>query len=69
LLLTTKGSQEKNSNRAGSCRHELVGEEVIEGSYLILTSSAWLVQVLSHKTHDYKLKNGTIHKGLGGPTD
>ena len=65
LLFITKGIQDKNSNRAGIWRQELM-QRPWRGAAYWLASPA-LLSLLSYTTQDYQPSDGITHNGLGPP--
>ena len=65
LLFITKGSQDRNSHRAGTWRQELMQRPWRDVTYWI--ASPGLLSLLSYRTQDYQLRVGTTHNGLGPP--
>jgi hypothetical protein len=63
LLFITKGSQNRNSHRAGSWRQKLM-QRPRKGAACWLASSG-LLKLLSYRTQDYQPRDGTTHNGLG----
>ena len=61
LLFITKGSQDRNSSRAGTWRQELM-QRPWRGAAYWLTSSG-LFSLLSYRTQDHQPRDGPTHKG------
>ena len=61
LLFMTKGSQYRNSNRAGTNLEAGADAEAMEGA------AYWLAQPASYRTQDHQPRDGTTHSGLGSP--
>jgi hypothetical protein len=62
LLFITKGSQDRNSHRAGTWRQELMQRPWRDVPYWL--ASPGLLSLLSYRTQDYQPRDGTTHKGL-----
>lgn len=63
LLFISKGSQDRSSNRAGTWKQELMQRPQRGAAYLL--ASHGLLRLLSHRTRDHQLRDGTTHNGLG----
>jgi hypothetical protein len=66
LLLITKGSQDRNSQRAGTWRQKLMQRPWRGSAYWLAFPG--LLSLLSCRTQDYPPKDGTTRKGLGPPS-
>jgi len=66
LLFITKGSQDRNSHRAGTWRQELIQRPWKVAAYWL--ASPGLLSLLSYRTQDYQPRDGTTHNMLGPPT-
>lgn len=66
LLFTTEESQDRDSNRAGSGRQELM-QRPWRGVACWLASPGLLIPP-SYRTQDRQPRDGTTHHGLGPPT-
>lgn len=66
LLLIIEGSQDKNSNRAGTRRQELVQRPQRSTTYWLVLHG--LLRVLFYRTQDHQPRSGTTHNKLGPPT-
>jgi hypothetical protein len=62
FLFITKGSQDRNSHRAGSWRQELM-----QKPWRVLLTGSWLDSLMSYKTQDHQPRDGTSHNRLGPP--
>ena len=60
-LFIIKGSQDRNSSRAGTWRKDA---EAMEGAAYWLAPHG-LLSLLSYRTQDHQPKDGTTHNGLG----
>jgi len=65
LLLITKGSQERNSHRAGTWRQELMQRPWRDIAYWL--ASPGLLNLLSYRTQDHQPRVGTTHNGPSHP--
>jgi hypothetical protein len=66
-LFITKGSQERNSTRAGIWRQELMQRPWRDaGDWL---AAPGLLSFLSYRAQDYQPRDGTTHNGSFSPTD
>jgi hypothetical protein len=63
LLFIIKGSQDRNSHRAGTWRQELMQRPWRDTAYWL--ASPGLLSLLSYRTQDCQPRDGTIHNGLG----
>jgi hypothetical protein len=61
LLFITKGTQDRNSHRAGTWRQELMQKPWRSAVYWLAFPS--LHSLLSYRTQDYQPRDGTIHNG------
>jgi hypothetical protein len=61
----TEGSQERNSNRIGTWRQELMQRSCKVAAYWLV--SRGLLNLISSRTLDHKPRDGTTHNGLGPP--
>jgi hypothetical protein len=59
LLFITKGSQDRNSHRAGTSRQELMQRPWRDVTYWL--ASPGLLSLLSYRTQDYQSRDGTTH--------
>jgi hypothetical protein len=66
LLFITKGSQDKNSYRVGTCRQEWLQKPWKNAAYW-LTSPASLC-LLSDRTQDYQPRDSSTHNGPPTPS-
>ena len=64
-LFIIEGSQDRNSNRAGTWRQELMKRP--SGAVYWL-SPCGLLGMLSDRTQDHQPRSGPTHNGLGPPT-
>jgi hypothetical protein len=60
-LFIIKGSQDRNSNRTGTWRQELMQKPSRGAAYRLVPHG--LLSLLSYKPHDYQPRNGTTHIG------
>ena len=65
LLFITKGSQDRNSSRAGTWRQKLIQRPWRGAAYWI--ASPGLLSLLSYRTQDYQPRDGATHNGLDPP--
>jgi hypothetical protein len=66
LLFITKGNQDRNSNRAGTWRRELMQRPWRDAAYWL--DSPGLLSLLSYRTQDHHWpRDGSTHNGLGPP--
>ena len=65
LLFISKGSQDRNSHRAGTWRQELMQRP---WRVLLINCLPGLFSLLSYRAQDYQLRDATIHNELGTPT-
>jgi hypothetical protein len=65
LLFITKGSQDRNSHRAGTWRQELMQRPWRGAAYWL--ASLDLLSLPSYRTQYYHPRDGIIHNGLGPP--
>ena len=61
LLFITKGSQDRNSHRAGTWRQELMQRPWRDVPYWL--ASPGLLSLLSYRTQDYQPRDDTTHNG------
>ena len=61
LLFTTRGSQDRNSHRAGTWRPELMQSPWRGAAYWLAPHG--LLSLLSYRTQDYQPSNGATHNG------
>ena len=66
LLFITKGSQDRNSHRAGTWRQEWMLRPWKDVTYWI--ASPGLLSLLFYRTQDHQPRDGTTHNGLDPPT-
>jgi hypothetical protein len=66
LLFITKGSQDRNSHRAGTWRQELMMQRPRRDAAYWITSPS-LLSLLSYRTQDCQPRDGTTHSGLDPP--
>jgi len=64
-LLFNKGSQDRNSHRAGSRRQELMQRPWRDVTHWL--ASPGLLSLLSYRTQDHQPRDVTTHNGLGPP--
>jgi hypothetical protein len=60
-LFITKGSQDRNSHRAGTWRQEVMQRPWRDVSYCL--ASPGLLSLLSYRTQDYQPRDGTTQNG------
>jgi hypothetical protein len=65
LLFTNKGSQNRNSDRVGTWRQELMQRSWRDAAYWL--ASPGLLSLLSYRTQDFQPRDGTTHNRLGPP--
>ena len=65
LLFITKGSQDRNSNRAETWRQELVQTPWRGVAYCLAPHG--LLNLLSYRTQDHQPRDGTTHNGWALP--
>ena len=65
LLFIIEGSQDKNSNRAGTWRQELTQRPWRDAAYWLV--SPGLLSLLSYRTQDYQPRDGPTHNRLDPP--
>jgi hypothetical protein len=65
LLFITKGSQDRNSHRAGTWRRELRQRPRRSVAYWF--ASPGLLSLLSYRSQDYQPRDGTTHNGPSHP--
>jgi hypothetical protein len=65
LLFITKGSQGRNSHRAGTWRQELMQRPWRDVLYWL--ASPGLLSLLSYRTQDHQPRDGTTHNGPSHP--
>jgi len=65
LLFITKGSQDRNSHRAGTWRQELMQRPCRDAAYWLAPHG--LLSLLSCRTQDHQPRDGCTHSGLGPP--
>jgi hypothetical protein len=65
LLFITKGSQDRNSHRAGTWRQELMQSPWKGAAYWL--ASPGLLSLLFYRTQDYQPRDGTTHNGPSNP--
>jgi hypothetical protein len=65
LLFITKGSQDRNSHRAGTWRQELMQRPWRGAAYWL--ASPGLLHLISYRIQDYQPRDGTTYNGLGPP--
>jgi hypothetical protein len=61
LLFITEGNQDRNSNRAGTWRQELMQRPWRDAACLLAPQG--LLSLLSYRTQDLQLRDGTTHNG------
>jgi hypothetical protein len=61
LLFITKGSQNRNSHRAGTWRQELMQRPWRGADYWLAFPG--FLSLLSHRTQGYQARDGTTHNG------
>ena len=62
LLFITKGSQDRNSNKAGTWRQESMQRLWRVAAYWL--AHPGLLNLLSYRTRDHQFRDGTTHNGL-----
>ena len=65
LLFITKGSQDRNSHRAGTWRQELMQRPWRSAAYWL--ASPGFLHLISYRTQDYQSRDSTTHNELGPP--
>jgi patatin-like phospholipase/acyl hydrolase len=65
FLFITKGSQDRNYHKVGTWRQEWMQKPWRNAAYWF--ASPGLLSLLSYRTQDYQLRDGTAHNGLGPP--
>jgi hypothetical protein len=65
LLFITKGSQDRNSHRAGNWRQELKQRPWRGDAYWLALHG--LLSLLSYRVQDYQPRDGTTYNVLGPP--
>ena len=65
LLFIIEGSQDRNSNRAGTWRQEETWKPWRGAAYWL--APCGLLSLLSYRTQDHKPRDGTTHNELGPP--
>ena len=66
FLFITEGCQDRNSNRAGSQRQELM-QRPCRGAIYWVTSHGLFIPPY-YRTHDHLSRDSTTHQGLGTPS-
>jgi hypothetical protein len=61
LLFITKGSQDRNSHRAGTWRQELMQRSWMDVTYWL--ASPGLLGLLSYRSQGHQYRDGTTHNG------
>jgi hypothetical protein len=61
-LLIIKGSQDRNLNKAGTWKQELMQRPWMGADFWL--APCGLLNLLSYKTEDHHPRDGTTHKGL-----
>ena len=64
-LFIIEGSQDRNSNRAGTWRQELMQRPWSSAAHWLAPHG--LIRLLSYRTQDHQIRDGTTHHGLGPP--
>lgn len=64
-LFIIKGSQDRNTNKAGARRQELTQKPWRGVAYWLAHHG--LLSLLSHRTQDHQPRHGITHNGLGPP--
>lgn len=62
ILFSTEGSQDRNLNRAGTWRQELMQKPWRGDAYLLAPPG--FLNLLSYRTLDQQPRGGTTHNGL-----
>ena len=65
-LFIAEGSQDRNSNRAGTWRQELMQRPWRIAVYWV--ASHGLLSLLSYRTQDHQPRDGTTHNGSDPPS-
>jgi hypothetical protein len=63
-LFIIEGSQDRNSNRAGALRQELMQTEAFGGGVAYCLTPCGLLNLLSYRTQDHQPRDDTTHSGL-----
>jgi hypothetical protein len=66
LLITTEGSQDRNSNMTRTWRQGLMQRPLRDATYRLAPMA--LFSLLSYGTQEHQPRDNTSHNGLGTPT-
>jgi hypothetical protein len=66
VVFITKGSQGRNTSRAGTWRQELMQRPWRGAAYWL--ASPGLLSLLSYRTLDHQPRDGPTHNGMATPT-